>query len=146
MNERVVQLLLIEDNPGDVLVATEAFEESDMKTSIRVAGDGQEAVDLLEDAARNYRPDIILLDLNMPRLNGHEVLARIKRHQDLKRIPVMVLTSSRDPTDVLHAYDRHANAYLEKPVGYADMQAMVASVQAFWFRHNVPPPRGLVHA
>lgn len=141
MNQRPIDILLVEDNRGDILVTTEAFEESALRTSICVARDGQEAVDLLEDATRSYRPDLILLDLNLPRLDGHQVLARLKRHKELKRIPVMILTSSREPGDVLRAYDEHANSYLTKPVGIDDMQSMVESVQTFWFRHNVPPPR-----
>ena len=146
MNDRAVDILLVEDNRGDVIVTTEAFEEGPMKTNICVARDGREAIDLLEDAGRSYRPDIILLDLNLPRLNGHEVLARLKGHKDLRRIPIMVLTSSREPQDVVQAYDGHANSYLTKPVGLDGMQAMVASVQSFWFQHTILPPRGLHHA
>jgi CheY-like chemotaxis protein len=135
MGEEPVDILLVEDNPGDFRLTREAFAEGRLANDIHVVTDGIEALDFLyqrgdyEDAPR---PQIVLLDLNLPRKNGDEVLAEIKDDPELSRIPVIVLTSSEAETDVVRSYELNANAYLTKPV---DPQAFIEEIRAleeFW--------------
>lgn len=131
-----VEILLVEDNPGDVRLTQEAFKDGCIENTLHVAGDGVEALDYLyrrgdyEDAPR---PDIVLLDLNLPRKNGDEVLDEIRDDPDLKRIPVIVLTSSTTHEDVVNSYDLSANAYLTKPVDPDEFIDTVRVLEEFWF-------------
>jgi CheY-like chemotaxis protein len=130
-----IEILLVEDSPGDVRLTIEALKEAKIRNTLHVARDGVEALDFLNrrgafpDAPR---PDLILLDLNLPRKDGREVLAEIKDHDSLKRIPVVVLTTSRAEEDVLKAYDLHANCYITKPVDFRQFMEIVKSIEGFW--------------
>ncbi len=135
MNVRPADILLVEDNPGDVVLMREALREAKMHNTLHVAPDGQEALAFLrrEGAyAAAPRPDLILLDLNLPRLNGHEVLAAIKDDPALRRIPVVMLTTSDAPSDVRAAYDRHVNSYITKPVDLEQFFAVVKGLDGYW--------------
>ena len=130
-----IELLLVEDDPGDVLMTTEALEESKLLTSLHVVRDGEDAVAYLRREGAHAdapRPDLILLDLNLPRLDGREVLAIIKADPDLRRIPVVVLTTSEAEEDVLRSYDLHANAYVTKPVDFDRFIEVVRQIDEFF--------------
>jgi chemotaxis family two-component system response regulator Rcp1 len=132
---RQVEILLVEDNPGDVRLTQEAFSEGRLRNNLSVVENGVEAMAFLrqEDKyAMAPRPDIILLDLNLPKKDGREVLAELKRDPHLKRIPVIVLTTSRDEQDVLRVYDMHANCYVTKPVVLDEFIAVVKEIEDFW--------------
>jgi two-component system, chemotaxis family, response regulator Rcp1 len=132
---RPVEILLVEDNPGDVRLTVEVLKEAKVLNHLCVARDGVEAMTLLRQGVEDGnppRPDLILLDLNLPRKDGREVLAEIKADPDLKRIPVVVLTTSRDEQDVLRSYDLHANCYITKPVELDQFVAVVRSIEDFW--------------
>jgi CheY-like chemotaxis protein len=137
MNMSPVQILLVEDNPGDVVLMLEALKAAKVHNEINVAGDGVEAMDYLlrrGKYANAVRPDLIMLDLNLPRMDGREVLAKIKEANGaLARIPVVVLTSSSAEADVARAYDLHANCYVVKPVDFQKMTEVVRAIQNFWF-------------
>lgn len=140
---RPIEILLVEDNPGDVRLLTETFRDGKIANRVSVVQDGVEALAFLrrEDnfsAAR--RPDLILLDLSLPRKNGHEVLAEIKQDSDLRRIPVCVITSSDAEKDVLAAYNNHVNCYLTKPVALEQFIGVVRSVEEFWLSVVKLPP------
>jgi len=130
-----VDVLVIEDNPGDVRLLEEAFRELKADIRMLVAKDGAEAVEMIS-AARSDQdrclPDLILLDLNLPKLSGHDVLARIKDNPVTRRIPVIILTSSRAELDVKRAYDGHANAYLRKPSTLDGLIAAAEQIKHFW--------------
>ena len=135
MNAKPVEILLVEDNPGDVDLTLEALEEAKLRNHVRVAKDGVEAMQFLRQEGRFTdapRPDLILLDLNMPRKDGREVLAELKEDPDLKRIPVVVLTTSEAEQDVLDAYEHSANAYIVKPVDFDQFFATIKSLEDFW--------------
>jgi chemotaxis family two-component system response regulator Rcp1 len=132
-----MQILLVEDNPGDVRLTREALSESGRTPKLAVAPDGVEALAYLrrEGAyADAVRPDVILLDLNLPRKDGREVLAEIKGDRDLRRIPVVVLSSSEADEDIARSYDLHANCYVRKPTDYEAYLAAVRSIEEFWLR------------
>lgn len=132
----IIQILLIEDNPSDVELTVGAFEECKIPNQINVANDGEEALDYLYKRKRftnTARPDFILLDLNLPRQNGQEVLSVIKNDPDLKTIPVIILTSSQAERDILKSYGLHANCYIIKPVDADKFFDIVTSVENFWF-------------
>lgn len=139
MNEQPlapVEILLIEDNPGDVRLVEEALKENKIKNSLHVAKDGIEAMEFLNKEGKYADipfPDIILLDLNLPRKDGREVLKEIKENQILKSIPVVILTTSADEEDILKTYRLHANCYITKPVDLAQFIKVVKSVENFWF-------------
>jgi two-component system, chemotaxis family, response regulator Rcp1 len=138
-----IEILLVEDSPTDVLIAREALTEAKLINSIHVADDGVEAMDFLYKRgkfASAPRPDLILLDLNLPRKNGREVLAEIKADQDLKNIPVVVLTTSMAEEDILRSYNLHANCYVVKPVEFSNFVKAVQSIQQFWFSVVTLPP------
>lgn len=131
-----IEILLVEDNPGDVRLTKEAFKEGKIRNNLHVARDGKEALDFLKK--RNgykgaIRPDLILLDLNLPKLDGREVLMKIKNDRSLKRIPVVILTTSDNEKDVLDSYDRYANCYITKPVELEQFEKIVTSIEQFWF-------------
>ena len=136
-------ILLVEDNPDDIDLTREALAEIDVPTTLIVAEDGVKATELLRDAEtseQNGRPDIILLDLKLPRKGGLEVLADVKADDNLRRIPVVVLTTSDAERDVLDAYDGHANGYVVKPVDLDDFIATVTGIVTFWSRFVTLPP------
>ena len=139
-----VEVLLVEDDPGDVLLTEETLLASKIRTNLHVAGDGVEALAFLrrEGAyAAVPRPDLILLDLNMPRKDGREVLADIKEDPDLKTIPVAVLTTSSQDEDILKSYQLHANCYITKPVGLEQFATVVQTLEDFWFAIVKLPPK-----
>jgi two-component system, chemotaxis family, response regulator Rcp1 len=132
---RTIDLLLVEDNPGDVRLTEEALREAPFPVKLSVAKDGVEAVDFLHRRGKFSnapRPDLILLDLNLPLMNGPEVLSDIKTDPDLKRIPVLVMTSSREPGDIHKAYSLNANSFITKPVHLDEFMSMVQSIENFW--------------
>jgi CheY-like chemotaxis protein len=140
-----VDVLLVEDNPGDVRLTREALREGKVVNNLRVVPDGVEAMKYLrrlppyEDAAR---PDLILLDLNLPRKDGREVLAELKADGALKRIPVVVLTTSRAEDDIARSYDLHANCYIPKPVDLEQFLRAVQVINDFWLTVVKLPPNG----
>jgi two-component system, chemotaxis family, response regulator Rcp1 len=130
-----IVLLLIEDSPGDVRLTKEAFREADQSIEIHVAVDGVDAMNFLnrEDVHVDApRPDLILLDLNLPRMDGREVLSRIKRDESLKLIPTVILTTSSAEEDIVWSYELHANVYLTKPVQFDEFEELVRSIRDFW--------------
>ncbi len=130
-----IAILLVEDNPGDVRLTQEALKDGEMHNDMHVAEDGVEAMSFLRREgkyANAPRPDLVLLDLNMPKKDGREVLAEIKADKVLKGIPVVVLTTSRSEQDILKAYDLHANCYITKPVDLDHFIAVVKSIENFW--------------
>lgn len=130
-----MDILLIEDNPGDVRLLREAFGECGMDHRLAVVTDGVEAMRYLrreEPYPRGFRPDLILLDLNLPRKCGREVLMEVKTDADLRRIPVVILSTSGAEADILAAYDRHANCYIRKPLNLDAFFAVAESIRRFW--------------
>jgi CheY-like chemotaxis protein len=133
---RPIEILLVEDSPADVLITREAFMDAKLLNTLHVVEDGIQALEFLRRQgayAAVPRPDLILLDLNLPRKNGREVLAEIKADPELKSIPVIILTTSSADEDILNAYDLHANCYVIKPVGFENFLKAVQSIQDFWF-------------
>jgi len=130
-----VEILLVEDNKGDVGLIEEVFEEAKIKNNIHVAEDGEEAVLYLRGEGKFIgarRPDLILLDLNLPKKDGREVLKEIKENINLKNIPVIILTSSSAENDIARAYELHANAYVTKPLDFNQFLMVVESIVNFW--------------
>ena len=141
---RPIEILLVEDNPGDIRLTQEALSEGNVRNNLHVAKDGVEAMAMLAASggeSGSLRPDLVLLDLNLPRKNGREVLEEIKNDRDLRRIPVVVLTTSRGEQDILSSYDLHANAYITKPVDLDAFIGVVTSIQQFWTQIATLPPR-----
>jgi CheY-like chemotaxis protein len=134
---RAIEILLVEDDPGDELITREAFEHNKFKNNLHVAHDGEEGLDFLyrragyEDAPR---PDLILLDLNLPKYDGRQLLEKIKSDPDLARIPVVVLTTSSAEEDILRSYDLHANAYVTKPVDLDQFINAVRQIDEFFIQ------------
>ena len=129
------EILLVEDNPGDVLLTQEAFEDCDLAHRLSVVGDGEEALDFLRRTGKyNHapHPDLVLLDLNLPRKDGREFLAEVKNDPELRHIPVIVLTTSASDQDVARAYSLHANCYLTKPIRTDDFFRKIRCVEDFW--------------
>ncbi len=132
---RPIQKLLVEDNPGDVRLMLEALRESKIPNEVSIVEDGVEAMAFLRREGKYAhvpRPDLILLDLNLPRKDGREVLADIKFDENLRQIPVIVLTVSQDRDDILNAYGLHANCYITKPVEYEDFIKVVRAIEEYW--------------
>lgn len=141
-SNRSVELLIIEDNAGDVRLLEEAFQELHANVNIRVAKDGAEGIDMVlnqQQTRNSWRPDLILLDLNLPKINGHDVLSRIKTNPQTRLIPVIVLTSSRAESDVRRAYESHANAYLRKPSTLDGLMEAARDVKNFWMETATLP-------
>ena len=135
--DRPVEILLVEDNPGDAGLVIEAFQEAGVPNNIEVAGDGEEAMAFLRRGGKYAdapRPDLILLDLNLPRKDGREVLQEVKTDRSLKLIPVVVLSTSRAEEDILRTYDLHANCYVTKPLKIDEIFQAVATIEGFWLR------------
>jgi chemotaxis family two-component system response regulator Rcp1 len=146
-NVRSIEVLLVEDNPGDVRLAMEALKEAKLANHVSVAGDGEEALAFLRKEgkyASAVRPDLILLDLNLPKRDGREVLAEIKKDSDLRRIPVVILTTSTAEEDILKAYNLHANCYVSKPVDFDKFTQVVKQIEDFWFTVVLLPSDGKV--
>jgi CheY-like chemotaxis protein len=134
-NGKPIEILLIEDNPGDVRLTKEVLKEGKVRNNLQVVGDGVEAMAYLRresNFAMAPRPDLILLDLNLPKKDGREVLQEIKADQQLKRIPVVVLTTSDADEDILKSYDLCANCYITKPVDLDQFIRVIRSIETFW--------------
>ena len=141
----IVDVLLVEDDDGDVLMTREAFEHHKIRNNLHVVQDGEEALQFLHREgpyADAPRPGLILLDLNLPRVDGREVLAEIKNDESLRRIPVVVLTTSQADEDILRSYSLHANAYVTKPVDFDSFIAVVRQIDEFFVSVVKLPPRG----
>jgi chemotaxis family two-component system response regulator Rcp1 len=135
----------VEDNPGDADLAREALEGSKIRNMLSVVCDGEMAMAYLRQSgkfAEASRPDLILLDLNLPRKDGREVLAEIKADDDLKRIPVVILTTSKEEEDILKSYNLHANCYITKPIDLHQFLRVVKSIEDFWLTIVTLPPKG----
>jgi len=143
LQAKSIEILLVEDSPGDVLIAREALSEAKLLNTIHVAEDGVEAMDFLHKRGKFAdapTPDLILLDLNLPRKSGREVLAEIKADKNFKYIPVVVLTTSSAEEDILKSYNLHANCYVVKPVEFESFVQAVKSIEHFWFSVVTLPP------
>ena len=141
---RPIEVLLIEDDPGDVLITREAFEHYKIRNTLRVASDGQEGLDYLYQRGSHQgatRPDLILLDLNLPKYDGHQLLEKIKSDPDLCHIPIVVLTTSAAEEDILRSYRLHANAYVTKPVGFEQFMNVIRQIDEFFVQVVALPPR-----
>lgn len=134
---KIVDILLVEDNPGDIRLTQEAMKEAKLSNSLHVVRNGVQAMEFLHqegEFAEAPRPDLVLLDLNLPRLSGREVLKRMKEHAQLRRIPVIVLSTSDAHRDVIESYDLHANCYINKPVDFDEFLRVVQSIECFWLQ------------
>ena len=134
-NFKIIDILLVEDNPGDARLAKEALKEGKVKNQLHIVTDGVEATDFLfkrNDYKDAPRPDLIILDLNLPKKDGREVLAEIKADENLKRIPVVILTISKAEEDILRTYNLHANCYITKPLDLNKFFEVVKSIEDFW--------------
>jgi chemotaxis family two-component system response regulator Rcp1 len=133
--QKINEILLIEDNPGDVILIKEALKEGRALNNLTVLGDGEAALSFLRkegEYKKSLRPDLVLLDLNMPRKDGREVLAQIKTDPELKHIPVVILTSSEAQQDIINAYNLQANCYITKPVDLKKFFSVVKFIEDFW--------------
>jgi two-component system, chemotaxis family, response regulator Rcp1 len=142
---RGIEVLLVEDNPGDVRLTKEAFHDANPAIRLHLANDGVEAMAFLRRTGAHVnvpRPDLILLDLNLPRMDGREVLALIKQDEELKTIPTVILTTSDAEADIVQSYELQANAFLSKPAQLEDFEGLVKSVNDFWLtKVKLPMPR-----
>ncbi|ACV12039.1 response regulator receiver protein [Halorhabdus utahensis DSM 12940] len=139
-----VEILLAEDNPGDAKLTQKAFEEGNILNNLHIVENGVEAMDFLKqrgDYEDKARPDLVLLDLNMPKKDGWDVLEEINDDPELRRIPVIVLTSSEAESDIVKSYELQANAYLSKPVDYSGFMDVVRSLEEFWLSVVKMPPK-----
>lgn len=135
MKQKEIHILLVEDNEGDIVLTTEALDEGKIKNSISVVRDGWEAIRYLEKKEgyeEAIEPDLVLLDINLPKVNGHKVLHHIKNHPGLKHIPVIMLTTSSDEADITKSYGNHSNCYITKPVDINSFLEVIASIENFW--------------
>jgi len=131
-----IDILLIEDNPGDIRLTQEALKEGKISNNLYLAKDGEEALEFIFKKGKHQNaptPDIILLDLNLPKINGREVLQQIKSHETARRIPVVVLTTSSSEEDILKSYDLHVNCYVCKPVDMDQFIKVIKTIDDFWF-------------
>lgn len=128
-----IHILLIEDNEGDILLTTEALEESKIINAITVIKDGKAAIDYFNDLnKKSDMPDMVLLDINLPKVSGHEVLIFIKTHADFKHIPVIMLTTSSSEKDIMQAYNNYVNCYITKPIDVTDFIRAMTKIEDFW--------------
>ena len=142
---RPIEILLVEDNPGDADLAREALEGSKFNNILNVVDDGEKAMAYLRRDglyAEVSRPDLILLDLNIPKKDGRQVLSEIKEDDDLKRIPVVILTTSRAEEDIIKSYNLHCNCYITKPIDLNQFLSVVRAIEDFWLSIVVLPPNG----
>jgi len=143
MNSRPIEILLVEDNPGDARLTLEAFKEAKVINNFTVLGDGVEALSYLRRQgvySNSVAPDLILLDLNLPKKDGREVLAEIKADEQLRKTPVVVLTTSAAEEDIARAYSGHANCYITKPVDLDQFWRVAQSIESFWLSLVKLPP------
>jgi chemotaxis family two-component system response regulator Rcp1 len=141
---RPIEILMVEDNPGDVRLTVEALKEGKVRNNFHTVEDGELALAFLRrqgDYAKAPHPDLILLDLNLPKMSGREVLAEIKEDPELRRIPVVILTVSKAEQDILKSYNLHANCYITKPVDLDQFLEVVKSIENFWLTVVMLPPR-----
>lgn len=134
-NVKIVEILLVEDSPSDAALTVQALKEGKFTNKLYRVKDGVEAMEYLKHKgqfANAARPDLILLDLNLPRKDGREVLAELKADKELKTIPVVVLTTSASEVDIMHSYELHANCYITKPVDFGQFEKVVKSIENFW--------------
>jgi chemotaxis family two-component system response regulator Rcp1 len=139
-----IEILLVEDNPADVRLAQEAFKDAKVHNILYTVGDGVEAMAFLRRQGKYAevgRPDLILLDLNLPKKDGREVLAEIKTDEHLKLIPVVILTVSKDEEDILRTYNLHANCYITKPIDFEQFMKVVKGIEEFWLTIVKLPPK-----
>lgn len=139
-----VHILLIEDNPGDIRLAQEALKEGKVRNSLTVIQDGEEALDFLfhrGEHAAAPRPDLVLLDLNLPKISGREILAQMKTDDSLKTIPVVVLTASEAEEDIIKCYGNHANCYITKPLDFSRFVQITKAIEEFWLTIVKLPPK-----
>lgn len=139
-----IQILLVEDNPGDVRLTVEALRDAKVANELHVVGNGEEAIAFLRQQGKHVdapRPDIVLLDLNLPRLDGRDVLSDIKSDPSLATIPIIVLTSSTAEADIQRSYELHANCFISKPVDFSEFLSAVRSLEGFWLKIVRLPPR-----
>lgn len=144
LNSRPIDILVVEDNPGDARLITEALKNNMVYESLQIVRDGEEATDFLHKKGKYTfmpRPDLIFLDLNLPKKDGREVLAEIKSDEKLKQIPVVVLTSSQAEEDILKSYSLFANCYVTKPIDFDRFIQVVESLENFWFSLAKLPPK-----
>ena len=142
---RPVQMLLVEDNLGDIRLTKETLRDAKVMVNLHVVGDGVEAMAFLRKESKHAnapRPDLVLLDLNLPKKDGREVLAEMKQDPDLRRIPVVILTISNGQEDILKSYNLHANAYVTKPLNLEQFAKIVKAIEDFWFTVVKLPPNG----
>ncbi|HXE95549.1 MAG TPA: response regulator [Dongiaceae bacterium] len=143
-DEGFVEILLVEDNPADVNMLQESFRDSKVANELHVVNDGEAALDYLYkrgEFADTHRPDLVLLDIGLPRKNGLEVLAEVKADPGLRRIPVIILTTSKAEEDILRSYDLHVNSYITKPVHLSELFEVMKRIEDFWFGIVKLPPR-----
>lgn len=136
MSNDPIKILLIEDNEGDILLTMEALKECKLPNELKILRDGNEALNFLMSQVKfgsSELPDLILLDINLPKKNGHEVLQSVKNHPDLKHIPIIILTTSSSEIDVLKAYQGHANCYIIKPLDVDEFLNITSKIEEFWF-------------
>ena len=144
-NIRPIEILLVEDSPSDTELTQEALREAKVRNHVSTVEDGVQAMDFLRRRgafADAPKPDLIMLDLNLPRKDGREVLAEIKEDPELKTTPVVVLTTSQAEQDILQAYHLHANCYITKPVDFEQFLEAIRSIESFWLMVVTLPPRG----
>lgn len=142
MDAKLIDILLVEDNPGDVELCREALQDSKIKNHLNVAMDGQQALDFLYKKGKfsdSQTPDLILLDLNLPNIDGRKVLEIIKEDKDLRRIPVVILTSSKAEEDIVKTYNLYANAYVQKPLDFNSFTEIIKQIESFWMGIVVLP-------
>ncbi len=140
---RAVEILLVEDSPADIALTQEALEDSKLHNNLHVVTDGEEAMDFLHKKGKYAsmpKPDLILLDLNLPKKNGLEVLREVKDEDSLRLIPVVIMTVSKDEKDIVESYRLHANCYIRKPVKFGEFIEIVKSIEDFWFSIVTLPP------
>jgi CheY-like chemotaxis protein len=145
LNQQIVEILLVEDNPNDVELTLHAFERHKLANAIQVARDGQEALDYLsgiDGNGGNQRPKVVLLDLKLPKVDGLEVLREIRASEQLRTLPVVMLTSSREERDIVESYDLGVNSYLVKPIDFDKFVETVQALGLYWVLLNEPPPKG----
>ena len=147
VSQEMIKILLVEDNPDDITITQKALSEAKVANELYIVRDGQEALDFLQhqgayrDPASSPKPGLILLDINMPKLNGHEVLARIKGDPGLKRIPVIMLTVSKRDEDVVKSYENGCNSFLQKPVEFDKFVQLIKQVGLYWAVLNIGAPQ-----
>jgi CheY-like chemotaxis protein len=143
-SSKTIEILLVEDNPADIRLAQEAFKDAKVRNILHTVGDGVEAMAFLRRQGKYAdvaRPDLILLDLNLPKKDGREVLAEIKTDEHLKLIPVVILTVSKDEEDILKTYNLHANCYITKPIDFEQFMKVVKGIEEFWLTIVKLPPK-----